>query len=167
MPTALHMAAEDAALAAAVKRSRKLLNKRAMVAAAASAMPVPGLDWAVDAAMLSKLIPEINKEFGLTPGQLDLLDPKKRDQVQKAVTVVGSVLIGKFISRELVLKAATKIGLRLTTKQLAKYIPFAGQVVAAAVGYSAIRYLGEEHMKDCIRVARQAQLAIPLLGKSV
>ncbi|MGA8784495.1 MAG: hypothetical protein WB542_04155, partial [Polaromonas sp.] len=90
MPTALHMAADDAALEAAVKRSRKLLNKRAMVAAVASALPVPGLDWAVDAALLSKLIPEINKEFGLTPAQLDQLDPKKRDQVQKAAAMVGS-----------------------------------------------------------------------------
>lgn len=166
MPTALQMASDDASLAAAVIRSRKLLNKRAMVAAAASAVPIPGLDWAVDAAMLSKLIPEINREFGLTPQQLDQLDPKKRDQVQKAVTLVGSVLIGKFISRDLVLKAATKIGMRLTTKQLAKYVPFAGQIVAATVGYAAIRYLGEEHMKDCIRVARQAQLEVPLLGYS-
>lgn len=166
MPTALQMVSDDAALAAAVMRSRKLLNKRAMVAAAASAVPVPGLDWAVDAAMLSKLIPEINREFGLTPQQLDQLDPSKRDQVQKAVTLVGSVLIGKFISRDLVLKAATKIGMRLTTKQLAKYVPFAGQIVAATVGYAAIRYLGEEHMKDCIRVARQAQLDVPLLGYS-
>lgn len=164
MPTALHMAADDAALEAAVKRSRKLLNKRALVAAAASAVPVPGLDWAVDAAMLSKLIPEINKEFGLSPAQLDKLDPKKRDQVQKAVAMVGSVLIGKFISRDLVIKAATKIGVRLTTKQLAKYVPFAGQIVSAAVGYAAIRYFGEEHMKDCIRVAQQAQLEVPQLG---
>ena len=162
MPTALHMAADDAALEAAVKRSRKLLNKRALVAAAASAVPVPGLDWAVDAALLSKLIPEINKEFGLTPAQLDQLDPKKRDQVQKAVAMVGSVLIGKFVSRDLVLKAATKIGVRLSAKQLAKYVPFAGQIVSAAVGYAAIRYFGEEHMKDCIRVARTAQLALPL-----
>lgn len=169
MPTTLHAAAEgslDAALQAAVKRSRKLLNKRAMVAAVASAVPVPGLDWAVDAALLSKLIPEINREFGLTAGQLDQLDPKKRDQVQKAVTLVGSVLIGKFISRDLVLKAATKIGVRLSTRQLAKYVPFAGQIVAATVGYAAIRYFGEEHMKDCIRVARQAQLEVPLLGYS-
>ena len=78
MPSRLNRALDDtldAALAAAVKRSRKLLNKRAMVAAAASAMPVPGLDWAVDAALLSRLIPEINKEFGLTPSQLDQLDP--------------------------------------------------------------------------------------------
>jgi len=166
MPTALQMASGDAALAAAVKRSRKLLNKRAVVAAAASAVPVPGLDWMVDAAMLSQLIPEINKEFGLTPQQLDQLEPKKRDQVQKAVTLVGSVLIGKFISRDLVIKAATKIGVRLTAKQAAKYVPLAGQVVAAAVGYAAIRYFGEEHMKDCIRVARQAQLEMPALGYS-
>ncbi len=166
MPNALHMAADDVAMQAAVKRSRKLLNKRALVAAAASAVPVPGLDWAVDAAMLSKLIPEINKEFGLTPQQLDSLNPKKREQVQKAVTMVGSVLIGKLISRDLVIAAATKIGMRLTTKQLAKYVPFAGQIVAATVGYAAIRYLGEEHMKDCIRVAQQAQLEVPLLGYS-
>lgn len=166
MPTALHMASDDAALEAAVKRSRKLLNKRAMVAAVASAVPIPGLDWAVDAALLSKLIPEINREFGLTPSQLDQLDPKKRDQVQKAVVLVGSVLIGKFISRDLVIKAATKIGVRLSTKQVAKYVPFAGQIVAATVGYAAIRYFGEEHMKDCIRVARQAQLEVPLLGYS-
>ena len=166
MPTALHLADSDAALEAAVKRSRKLLNKRAMVAAAASAVPVPGLDWAVDAALLAKLIPEINKEFGLTPQQLDQLSPNKREQVQKAVTMVGSVLIGKLISRDLVIKAATRIGMRLTTKQLAKYVPFAGQIVAAAVGYATIRYLGEEHMKDCIRVAKQAQLEVPLLGYS-
>ena len=166
MPTALQMASDDAALLEAVKRSRKLLNKRAMVAAAASAVPVPGLDWAVDAAMLSKLIPEINREFGLSPQQLDQLDPKKRDQVQKAVALVGSVLIGKLITRDLAIKAATKIGMRLTTKQLAKYVPFAGQIVSAAVGYAAIRYLGEEHMKDCIRVARQAHLEVPLLGYS-
>ena len=163
MATALNMALDDADMQAAVKRSRKLLHKRALMAGVASAVPVPGLDWAVDAAMLSKLIPEINKEFGLTPQQLDSLDPKKREQVQKAVTLVGSVLIGKLISRDLVIKAATKIGMRLTTKQLAKYLPFAGQIVAATVGYAAIRYLGEEHMKDCIRVAQKAGLAVPRL----
>ena len=166
MPTALSMAQDNAEMQAAVKRSRKMLHKRALLAGAVSAVPIPGLDWAVDAAMLSKLIPEINKEFGLTPEQLDKLNPKKREQVQNAVAMVGSVLIGKLISKDLVIKAATTIGMRLTTKQLAKYVPFAGQIVAATVGYAAIRYLGEEHMKDCIRVARQAELDVPRLGYS-
>jgi len=157
---ALDLAAGDPALEAAVKRGRKLLNKRALVAAVASAVPLPGLDWAVDVALLSKMIPAINKEFGLAPAQIDQLDPKKREQVRNAAATVGSLLIGKFISRDLVIKAVTKIGTRLAAKEVAKFIPLAGQVVAAGIGFAAIRYFGEEHMKDCIRVARQAQLRL-------
>lgn len=161
MPSALELAAGSPALVQAVVRSRKLLNKRALVAAAAGAVPVPGLDWAVDAALLSRLIPQINREFGLTPAQLDKLDPKTRDQVQKAVAMVGSVLIGKLVTRELVLRAAKMIGVRLTAAQAAKFVPLAGQAISALAGYAAIRYMGEEHMKDCVRVAKSAQLLLP------
>jgi uncharacterized protein (DUF697 family) len=155
------MAADNPELAAAVQRSRRLLHRRALVAAAASTVRVPGLDWAVDAALLSRLLPQINAQFGLTPEQLDQLDPKKREQVQKAVTLVGSVLIGKFITKELVLRVTRTVGLRLTTKQLAKYVPLAGQAVAATVGYATLRYLGEQHLQDCVRVVQQAHLQLP------
>ncbi|MES2610497.1 MAG: hypothetical protein V4679_09690 [Pseudomonadota bacterium] len=161
MPTAQTMAADDPALAAAVQRSRRLLHRRALVAAAASTVPVPGLDWAVDAALLSRLLPQISSEFGLSAQQLDQLDPEKREKVQKAVGLVGSVLIGKLITRELVIRATQTVGLRLTTKQLAKYVPLAGQAVSAAIGYATLRYLGEQHMQDCVRVAREAQLQLP------
>lgn len=161
MAYALDIADGDPQLVAAVRRSRKLLHRRALVAAAASTVPVPGLDWAVDAALLTRLIPAINAEFGLTPAQIDRLEPRQREQVQKAVGMVGSVLVGKFITRDLVLKAATAIGLRLSAGQAAKYVPLIGQAVSALVGYSAIRFLGEEHLQDCVRVARNAQLALP------
>ena len=155
------MAAGDPDLAAAVRRARKLLHRRALVAAAASMVPVPGLDWAVDAALLSRLIPQISAEFGLSAGQIDQLDPSKREQVQKAVGLVGSVLIGKLITRELVLRTAQTVGLRLTTKQVAKYVPLAGQAVAATLGYATLRYLGEQHIRDCMQVAEMAQLQLP------
>jgi uncharacterized protein (DUF697 family) len=158
MPTAMQMAQGHPALEVAVRRSRALLHKRALVAAAAGAVPIPGLDWAVDAALLSNLVPRINAEFGLTPAQLDRLDPGKREQVQKAIAMVGSLLIGKFITRDLVLKAAQTLGMRLTTQQVAKFVPLAGQAVSAMIGYTAIRYLGEEHMKDCVRVAQATRL---------
>ena len=161
MPTALQLAAGHPELMAAVRRSRKTLNRRALAGAAASAVPIPGLDWAMDAALLSRLIPEINAEFGLTPDQLDRLTPHKRERVQKATAMVGSVLIGKFITRDLVIKAAQTIGVRLTAKQAAKYVPLAGQAVAALVGYAAIRYLGEEHLKDCVQVAKTVGLLPP------
>jgi uncharacterized protein (DUF697 family) len=159
------MAADDPAMAAAVQRSRRLLHRRALIAAAASTVPVPGLDWAVDAALLSRLLPQISSEFGLSAQQLDQLDPEKREKVQKAVAMVGSVLIGKLITQELVIRATRSVGLRLTTKQVAKYVPLAGQAVSAAIGYATLRYLGEQHMQDCIRVVNAAQLQLPAPGR--
>ena len=161
MPTALQLAGSDPALAQAVRRCRRLLNRRALLAAAAGAVPVPGLDWLVDAALLSRLVPQINAEFGLSPEQIDRLEPHQREQVQKAVALVGSVLIGKFVSRDLVLKATQTLGLRLSAAQAAKYVPLAGQAVSALMGYATVRYLGEEHIKDCVRVAQAVRRALP------
>jgi hypothetical protein len=161
MPTSLQLAEGNPVLIEAVRRSRQLLNRRALVGAAASAMPVPGLDWAVDAALLSRLVPAMNAQFGLTPAQLDLLPAQKREQVQKALAMVGSVLVGKLITRDLIIRMAQTLGKRLTIKQAAKYVPLAGQAVSAVMGYAALRYLGEEHIKDCVRVAQAAQLALP------
>ena len=161
MPTALQLAEGNPILMDAVRRSRKLLNRRALVGAAASAVPVPGLDWAVDAALLSRLVPAINSEFGLTPQQLAELPAHQRDNVQKALATVGSVLVGKLITRDMVLRMAKTVGMRMSTKQAAKYVPLAGQAIAAVMGYTALRYLGEEHIKDCVRVAQAAQLALP------
>ena len=158
--TAVHMAAGDPAVAAAVHRAKKLLHRRALTAAAVSVVPVPGLDWAVDAALLSRLIPQISAEFGLSAEQLDQLDPKKREQVQKAVGLVGSVLIGKMITREVVIRLTQSMGLRFTTKQVAKYVPLAGQALAATLGYATLRYLGEQHLRDCVRVVHQSGLRL-------
>jgi uncharacterized protein (DUF697 family) len=161
MPSSLKLAAGNPELLAAVQRGRQMLHRRALIAAAASAVPVPGLDWAVDAALLSRLLPQISAEFGLTADQIDALDPSQREKVQKAVSLVGSVLIGKLVTRELVVRATQTVGVRLTTKQLAKFVPLAGQAVAATLGYATLRYLGEQHLQDCVRVVQQAQLQLP------
>jgi uncharacterized protein (DUF697 family) len=161
MARPLRLDDENPALAERVRYCRQLLNRRALVAAAASAVPVPGLDWAVDAALLSRLLPEINAQFGLTPEQLDKLPHHKREQVQQAVGAIGSMLVGKFITRDLVLRFAGRVGMRLTAKQATRYVPLAGQALSALLGYTAIRYLGEAHIKDCVRVMQSAQLALP------
>lgn len=153
--------AADDHIRAARQRSNRLLHRRALVAAVASAVPVPGLDWAVDAALLSRLLPQINEEFGLSAEQLDRLDSGSRERVQKAAGLVGSVLIGKFITRDVVLRLARTVGVRLTTKQIAKYVPLAGQAVSAALGYAILRYLGKQHIRDCESVCRAARLPPP------
>ncbi len=42
-------------VAQAAESARKLLHRRALVGAAASSLPIPGLDWLVDAALLARL----------------------------------------------------------------------------------------------------------------
>jgi len=162
MPTALDLAEGDSAMMDAVHRCRRLLNRRALVAAAASTVPAPGLSWAVDAALLSRVIPAINAEFGLTPQQLDRLPEQHREQVQKALAMVGSVVVGRLVTQDLIIRMSQAMGKRLSVRQAAKYVPIAGQAVSALMGFAALRYLGEEHIKDCIRVARQARIALPV-----
>lgn len=154
----MQLAEGDPVLVDKVRRARKLLNWRALVGAAAGAVPVPGLDWAVDAALLSRLVPAINAQFGLTPRQLDQLPAHKREEVQRAAALVGSVLIGRFLTRDLLVRLAETLGRRITAKQAARYVPIAGQAVSAVIAYGALRYLGEEHIKDCVRVARATEL---------
>lgn len=161
MLSARRLAQSDAALLAAIERSQRLLHRRALVAGVAGAIPVPGLDWAVDAALLSRLIPAINQHFGLTPVQIDRLDPGDRDRLQKAIAQVGTLLVGKFITQDLLMRSARLMGLRLSTAQVARYVPLVGQAASAAIGYGAIRFLGQQHIRDCVRVVRQAGLALP------
>ncbi len=161
MPTSIELADGDPKLLAAIRRSRRLLGRKALMAAAASAIPVPGLDWAADAALLSRLVPQISAEFGLAVFQLNQLAPKKRENVQKAATTVGALLVGKLITRELLIGLARQAGIRLTARQATKFVPIAGQMVSAALGYAALRALGEQHIKDCVQVARAANLHLP------
>ncbi len=151
----------SAALAARVARSRQLVNRRAMVAAAAGAVPLPGLDWAVDAALLSKLIPQINQEFGLGSQQIANMPLHQRERVQTAIALVGGALLGKLITKSLIINLMKTVGIRLTAAQAAKYVPLAGQAASAALNYAALRWLGEQHIKDCLRVVHEAQLLLP------
>ena len=161
MPSAIELAQGDPALIAAVRRSRKLVARKALLAAAASAVPLPGIDWAADAALLSRLVPQISAEFGLSVTQVETMAPQQRERIQKAATTVGALLVGRLVTRDLLMALARHAGLRLTTKQATKYVPVAGQIVSAGLGYAALRALGEQHIKDCVKVARAVQFALP------
>ena len=147
----------DIELAAATVRSRKRLTKTAAVASLASVIPLPGLDIAVDAGALLKLIPEINREFGLTPSQIEQLSPNKQLIVYQAIVAIGGAMVGKLITRELVIEALKVVGVRLTIKQVSKYVPLAGQALSMAIGFAAMQYVGRQHIKECARVAEMVR----------
>ena len=139
-------------LDAVARRCRAMVSKRALASAGAVLVPLPGADIAADIALLTELIPAINREFGLTPDQIGALSPRMKALVYKAIVAFGGAMVGRLVTRELVMHALLKVGVRVTTKTAARLVPIAGQAVSAGLSYSAMRFVGESHVRDCRRV---------------
>jgi uncharacterized protein (DUF697 family) len=150
---------------AVAERCRSMVKRRALFAAGVAAVPVPGLDWLTDVGILVDLLPRINREFGLSAEQIERLAPDRRIVVYKAISAGGGLLIGRVVTRELVMWMLKLVGVRLTTQQAAKFVPIAGQAVSAALTYSALRYVCEQHIRQCLEVHRL--LALPAPGGSL
>ena len=148
------------------KRCRKKVAQRALLAAGVAMVPVPGLDWVTDIGVLMKLLPQISAEFGLSPEQIERLAPERRLVVYKVISAGGGLLVGKMVTRELVLKLMQMVGVRLTTQQVAKYVPVAGQALSAALTYGALKFVCEQHIRQCLEVARLLQLPAPRTAES-
>jgi uncharacterized protein (DUF697 family) len=146
---------------AVVRQCHRLVTKRALLAAGVAVVPIPGVDWITDVAVLMKLIPEINHAFGLTPEQVERLAPDRRLVVYKAISAGGGVVVGRLVTRELIIKLLKLVGVRLTTQQAAKYVPIAGQAVSAALTFSSLKFVCEQHIQQCVAVSKQLMLPTP------
>ncbi len=153
--------AEGHDLQAVALRCRQMVRRRALVAAGVAMVPLPGLDWLTDIGLLVELLPRINAAFGLSPEQIERLAPDRRIVVYKAISAGGGMLVGKLVTRDLVIMLLKLVGVRLTTQQAAKFVPIAGQAVSAALTYSALRYVCEQHIQQCMTVVRQLALPAP------
>jgi uncharacterized protein (DUF697 family) len=143
-----------------VRRCRRLVTKRALLAAGVAAVPIPGVDWVTDVAVLMKLIPEINHAFGLTPEQVERLAPDRRLVVYKTISAGGGLLVGRLVTRELIARVLRLVGVRLTTQQAAKYVPIAGQAISAALTFSSLKFVCEQHIQQCASVAGKLMLQV-------
>ncbi len=149
------------ALASTAARCRKRVTQRALLGAGVAMVPIPGVDWVTDVGLLVKLLPEISAAFGLSPAQVERLAPERRVVVYKAISAGGGMVLGRMVTRELVMGLLKAVGVRLSAQQAAKYLPVAGQLVSAALTFSALKYVCEQHIQQCESVARQLMLPAP------
>ena len=152
---------DEREVAAVVRHCRKMVSRRALAAAGVAVVPIPGVDLVTDVAVLLRLIPDINRAFGLTPEQVERLAPDRRVVVYKAISAGGSLLVGKLVTREVVMQVLKAVGVRLTAQQAAKYVPLAGQALSAALTYSSLRYVCEQHIQQCVAISKQLLLLPP------
>jgi uncharacterized protein (DUF697 family) len=141
------------------ERSRALVRKRAAFSAGVSVIPLPGVDVVADLTSFATMVEEINQAFGLSPDQIDRLQPRMRIAAYQAVAALGGTLVGKLVTKELVLKVLQKSGAKLAAKSAAKIVPLAGQVASAAIGFALFRQMGYQHVEACTRVVREVAVA--------
>ncbi len=142
---------EDDDLEAAIQRCKKLVTKRALYSAGASLVPIPGVNITVDVALMASILNSVNSEFGLSPREIERLSTDQRLQVFAMITAVGSSWAGKYITAPLVTAVLKKLSVQITATQVAKFV---GQVAGAGISFAAMKFIGNKHIEDCVRISR-------------
>lgn len=149
----------EADIDAVRERCRRLVRRRAAVSAGVAAVPIPGVDVVSDLRLFTQLIDDVNHEFGLSPAQIDRMQPKLKLIAYEAVISLGGMLVGKVVTRELVAAVLKRSAGKIAVKQAGKLVPIAGQIASAAIGFFAFRQIGYQHVEACAKVARQVLVA--------
>ncbi|MDR2251211.1 hypothetical protein [Acinetobacter sp.] len=135
----------------------ELIQKRAYVSAGAAIVPIPFFDVVVDLGILSQLIPDINSRFGLAPEHVSVYDPKTKtihwDELRKR----GFQFSGFVVARTTVKKTFNGFFGKIVTKQVTKFIPLGGQIVAASLGYFMMKKIAQTHLNDSYNLAKRIQ----------
>ena len=131
------------------------VTKRAALSGGAAIIPLPGIDVAADVGLLLQLIPEINHRFGLSPEQIDQYSAEQKTFIAKIITDFGSKLVGRVITKELVILVLKKVGIRVTAKEVVKWVPIIGQAVAGTISFTAMKFLGNQHVNECYEIAKR------------
>ncbi len=137
------------------KECRTMVRKRATASFGTTLVPLPGTDVLADVGMLMQLLPAINNKFGLSQKQLEGMDPETKSMIYGFVMSIGSKVIGRMVTKELVVQVLKRIGIRVATKSVAKFVPLAGQGLAATLSYTGMRYVGNKHVDDCYEVVKR------------
>ncbi|MEX5440363.1 hypothetical protein WCE01_09400 [Acinetobacter indicus] len=135
----------------------ELVKKRAYVSAGAAVIPVPFLDVVIDVGILSQLIPEINARFGLSPEQVSVYDPETKQIHWQELRKRGIEFSGLVVARTAVKKSLDNVAAKVITKQVTKFIPLGGQLVAASLGYFVMKKVAEAHVEESYKIAKGIQ----------
>lgn len=136
------------------KKCKRQVRKYAALSSAASVVPVPGVDIAVDITLLMKMINEINRSFGLSKEQIDNLPPEDMKFMYQIIKSIGVELIGRMLTKDMILMALKRYAASISAKEVAKYAPFVGQTLSALISAALFIYIGNEHVNSCCDVLR-------------
>lgn len=134
-----------------------LVKKRAKISAGVAVVPVPFFDVAVDAGLLTQLLPDISERFGLIENRESAVDLESRAVHWKELKNRAVDFAGLMATRGIVKKTVQGFGGRIVAKQVTKFIPLGGQLVAATMGYMIFKKIAFDHIEECYKLAKDIQ----------
>ncbi|HOL06506.1 MAG TPA: hypothetical protein PLJ17_10435 [Syntrophorhabdaceae bacterium] len=137
------------------KECRHMATKRAVMSSCASLVPVPLADVTTDIALLMKVIPAISEKFGLSKDQIDEYKPNVSIAIYELIKKWGADMVGKYITKEIIIQLLKKMGIRITAKQAAKYVPILGQAISVTISFTAMKLIIDKHINDCYKIVRE------------
>jgi len=139
------------------RECRSMARQRAVLAAATSLIPIPGVDLATDLAMMTHLIGRINTEFGLSEAQIGEMTKYQQTIVYRLLAGAGGTLAAHLTTPALLGRIVRLVGIRLTAMEAARLVPFAGQLVAAGIGYWSINTVTMRHIARCEKLVAELE----------
>lgn len=136
---------------------QELVKSRAKISAGVAALPVPFLDVAVDSALLTKLLPEISERFHLIDNKMSAAHIDSKDA--RFTSFKNSLISfgGLVATRGIVKKTFQGFGGKFVSKQVTKYVPFGGQIVAGTMSYMIFKKIAFNHIDECHKLAKEIQ----------
>lgn len=148
----------------ALKRTaaQKIVGIYAGLAAANSLNPVPGLDVSVDLGILTTMAHHVISTYGFDPEQVEAL---KRQVSSRAATFKGfqevADRLAPYLTRKFIMTGLERMGLKVAVRNSAKWLPIAGTLISAGLGYKLTYAFGEKLIEDCEAAAQDwAELAM-------
>ena len=145
-------------IAGIAKRCQSIVRTRAVASATVALVPIPGLDLVADVALLARMIERINQEFGLSAQQIERLDSRTKVLLYRSIAGFGTSMVGKAVTRALLIQVLQTVAIRIASRSVARFVPLAGQAVSATLSFTAVRYVGERHVRDCLRVLQSVAI---------
>ena len=131
-----------------------MVTKRALVSAGAAVVPIPGADLVADIGILTKLLPTISARFGLDHEEVEKMDAGRAQQVLVIASSLGNNVIGRMVTKKVVIAILRRMGARVATASVARYVPVIGSAFAASISFGAMKLAGNAHIEDCYATAK-------------
>ncbi len=145
-----------------LKKKRMVAQKHAgriaLLSAGNAFNPIPGLGIAADVGLLVKLSYDLVAIYGLTREQLDheiLMHHLKSKAWGSRLKSRTMKALEALLTAKGVISILRRLGPSLETKELTKWLPYAGQAISAILGYRLTFSYAEEAISRCESQALQ------------